>query len=184
MQDVMRSYQPHTRLTGSEDKMCKNGLILLGLALAGALAAGVIPGFSGPITPVDFETDALVQRWVDMWNDYDLSLVDELFLTDHRVSYFSSEKQGVIHGIDAVREHHRGFGFVEGGKRQGNRLRVDDVETDAFDGSAVVTGIWSFQRSGTGQEGLQRGPVTIVFVRHRGVFRIAHMHFATYLDEE
>ena len=164
--------------------MYKNSLILLGVVLAGALAACAAPGSSGPITDAEFETDALVQRWVDMWNSYDLSLVEELFLTDHRVSYFSSEKQGVIHGIAAVREHHREFGFVEGGKSQGSRLRVDDVETDVFDGSAVVTGLWSFQRPDTGPEGLQRGPVTIVFVRHRGVFRIAHMHFATYLDEE
>ena len=164
--------------------MCKKGFILLGVVLVGALAAYGILGDCDTAAAADFETDALVQRWVDMWNSYDLSLVDELFLTDHRVSYFSSEKQGVIHGINAVREHHRGFGFVEGGKSQGSRLWVADIETDVLDGSAVVTGIWYFQRADAEPEELQQGPVTIVYVRYRGAFRIAHMHFATYLDKE
>ena len=164
--------------------MRKYGLILLGVVLAGAMVACGIPGDSSPAASMEFETETLVQRWVDMWNSYDLSLVDELFLTDSGVSYFSSEKQGVIHGIEAVREHHQGFGFAAGGKNQGSRLWVDDIETDVFDGSAVVTGIWFFQRADAGPEEIQRGPVTIVYVRSRSTFRIAHMHFATYQDKE
>ena len=105
-------------------------------------------------------------------------------MADSRISYFSSEKQGAIHGFDAVREHHRGFGFVDGGKDQGSRLWVEDIRSDVFGGAAVVTGIWFFERAGSGQDEPQRGPVTIVYVPLEDEFRIAHMHFATYLNEE
>ena len=33
----------------------------------------------------------LVDAWVSIWNSYDLSKVEELFLNDSRVAYFSSE---------------------------------------------------------------------------------------------
>jgi len=55
-----------------------------------------------------------------MWNSYDLSMVDTLFLTDDRLTYLSSKMEGVIRGVENVREHHRGFGFVVGGKDQDN----------------------------------------------------------------
>jgi hypothetical protein len=164
--------------------MCKNGILLLSVVFVGAMGALWIPGDTRTAPAADTEIGALVERWVHMWNTYDLLLVDELFLADPRVSYFSSEKQGVIHGIEAVREHHRGFGFVPGGKSRGSRLWVEDVETDVIDGTAIVTGIWFFQRAGSGSEGLQRGPVTIVCIPHTDGLRIAHMHFATYLDKE
>ncbi len=79
-----------------------------------------------------FQTDEVVGQWVSMWNTYDLSLVDSLFLTDNRLTYFSSEKEGLIRGIEAVREHHVGFGFVEGGKEQENTLWLDDLQTQSF----------------------------------------------------
>lgn len=41
---------------------------------------------------------------------------EKLFLKDDRVTYFSSEKQGVIKGYEALLKHHEGFGFVKGGK--------------------------------------------------------------------
>ena len=63
-----------------------------------------------------FSTERMIGAWVDMWNAYDLSQVDQLFLIDENLTYFSSETQGVLQGIDAIREHHRGFGFIEGGK--------------------------------------------------------------------
>jgi ketosteroid isomerase-like protein len=106
--------------------------------------------------------------------------VDRLFLQDDRVSYFSSEKEGAVIGIEAVREHHRGFGFVEGGKEQPNKLWVEELQTSAFGPTAVVTAIWFFQRpDGT----VQRGPVTMVYVKVDKEFRIAHMHFANYLEK-
>ncbi len=61
--------------------------------------------------------EKLVQDWVEMWNTYDLDQVQRLFLDDQRLTYFSSEKEGIIRGMDAVLEHHRGFGFVRPSKR-------------------------------------------------------------------
>ena len=66
----------------------------------------------------------LVSTWVEMWNSYELDQVGELFLTDDRVTYFSSEFEGVIQGFDAVLEHHRGFGFTSGGAERGTRRPV------------------------------------------------------------
>jgi hypothetical protein len=164
--------------------MCKNGLLLIGLVLLAASVALLSPSEPRPAPLSDFDAESCVSRWVEMWNRYDLSLIDDLFVTDSRISYFSSEKQGAIRGIDAVREHHRGFGFVDGGKDQGSRLWVEDIRSDVFGGAAVVTGIWFFERAGAGQDEPQRGPVTIVYVPLENEFRIAHMHFATYLDKE
>lgn len=64
----------------------------------------------------------LVDRWGKMWNTYDLSQVDVLFVNDDRLTYFSSECEGTLQGIDAVREHHRNFGFVDGGKASESKL--------------------------------------------------------------
>ena len=41
---------------------------------------------------------ALLDRWVEMWNSYDLDEVTELFLDDPSLTYFSSEKQGSFGG--------------------------------------------------------------------------------------
>ena len=129
----------------------------------------------------EFDTGRWMEAWVAMWNSYDLNLVDKLFLESSQLTYFSSEKEGVIRGIEAVREHHQGFGFVVGGKTQENKLWVEDIQTDVFGKTAVVTGIWFFQRS-SGE--IQRGPVTIVYTQVENEYRIAHMHFANYLKKE
>lgn len=125
-----------------------------------------------------FNTDRWVNPWVKFWNSYDLNQVDILFLQDDRLTYFSSEKQGALKGIEAVREHHKGFGFVEGGKDQPNRLWLEDIDTTVFESTVVVTAIWFFQRAdGT----VQRGPVTMVYVQQGNEYRIAHMNFSNYL---
>ena len=131
--------------------------------------------------PLAFDATALTSSWVEIWNNYDLSQVDSLFLLDDRVTYFSSEKQGVIVGIEAGREHHIGFGFVAGGADKGTGLWLEDVTSTQFGQSAVVTGIWYFGRPDGTQ---QRGPVTIVYVLHEGEYRIAHMNFSNYLEAE
>lgn len=144
------------------------------------LSVGLATSNQSEASDEDFNATKWVNAWVEIWNTYDLDQVDRLFLQDARVSYFSSEKEGAVIGIDAVREHHRGFGFVEGGKDQPNKLWLEDLHTSTFEDSTVVTGIWFFQRSdGT----LQRGPVTIVYVKKGGEFRIAHMHFANYPEK-
>lgn len=128
-----------------------------------------------------FDEEKWVGGWVAMWNSYDLNEVSRLFVTDERLTYLSSEREGVLRGIEAIREHHRSFGFVAGGKEQPNKLWVDSLATTDLGGTAVVAGIWYFQRA---DGSVQRGPMTIVFLRVNGQYRIAHMHFATYLENE
>ena len=112
------------------------------------------------------DVQELLDSWVAMWNAYDLAMVNNLFLQDSRVSYFSSEKEGLIQGIDAVREHHVGFGFVDGGKSQKNELWVEGVQVSNFGIAAVVAGIWYFQRASDDPGSIQKGPFTFVCVRH------------------
>jgi hypothetical protein len=140
-----------------------------------------------------------------MWNAYDLDQVAEFFLTDGRLTYFSSEFEGVIRGYDSVLEHHRGFGFVPGGEDRGTRLWLGGLTEDAFGDAAVLTAIWYFQRGervavenageavgdqpaggeATSVPGAapQRGPVTFVCVLDEGRWRFAHMNFGNYPDQ-
>ena len=119
-----------------------------------------------------------VEDWVKLWNTYDLNQVKRLFLDDGRVTYFSSEKQGLIKGIDSLVRHHEEFGFVAGGKETGNRLWLEDVDIEKFDDSATVKADWLFQRKGSDRA--QRGPVTILYVKAGEGWRIAHAHFSNY----
>jgi hypothetical protein len=129
-----------------------------------------------------FDAVGIVADWTAMWNSYDLAQVDDLFLADSRLSYFSSEKEGVIEGIEAVREHHKGFGFVPGGKKPDSRLWVEDIRAEVFGRTAVVTGIWFFEKKTAGIAETQRGPLTFVYVLEEGKFRLAHLNFAEYFD--
>jgi len=122
-------------------------------------------------------SEKIVDEWVEIWNNYDLNMVKELFLDDERVTYFSSEKQGLIKGIDKMIKHHREFGFVEGGKETGNKLWLEDVEIEEFGDTVVVKADWVFQRKGSDKQ--QKGPVTIVYVK-ADRYRIAHAHFSNY----
>jgi hypothetical protein len=117
-----------------------------------------------------------VRAWIDMWNRFDLDRVDALFLRDARLTYFSSERPGLISGIDALRQHHRGFGFAPGGADRGSRLWLEAVQAHTYGGVVVVTATWLFQRAGAGAA--QRGPVTLILVNEGGACRIAHAHFA------
>jgi len=122
-------------------------------------------------------SEKIVDEWVEIWNNYDLNRVKELFLDDERVTYFSSEKQGLIKGIDNMIKHHREFGFVEGGKETGNKLWLEDIEIEEFGDTVVVKADWVFQRKGSDKQ--QRGPVTIAYVK-ADRYRIAHAHFSNY----
>ena len=128
----------------------------------------------------DFDTEKQMNNWVAMWNSYDLSRVEKLFLTDSTVTYFSSEREGLIKGIEAVIEHHRGFGFVEGGKAQPNKLWVEDVHTTVRLNVAVVSGIWYFLNQSDGEDQTSKGPFTAIYVQDENEYRIAHMHFSNY----
>lgn len=130
-----------------------------------------------PAAPPAFTLKAL-DPWVDAWNRYDLDAIAPLFVPDARLSYYSSEKPGRLRGLDAILEHHRGFGFVPGGKAPDPKkaLWLDDLEAEAHGAAAVVTGTWFFGERGA--PGPQHGPVTFVFLHEGGVWRIGHAHFA------
>ena len=127
-----------------------------------------------------YAPELALESWIEMWNSYDLDMVDELFVTGDNVTYLSSEKEGVIVGMDALREHHVGFGFVPGGKEQPNRLWVENLHASVFGSTKIVTGTWFFSRGSDEETDPQRGPFTAVLVRDGNEDRIAHMHFANY----
>ena len=142
-----------------------------------SLAVGTTPSASaGPSA----EAERLVASWVALWSSYDLDQVDDLFLQDARVTYFSSEKEGLIRGIENVREHHRGFGFVPGGKKAERELWVEQVESDDFGDTLVVSAVWYFGDRKKPAAENQRGPMTMIYVRTAGEFRIAHLNFGNY----
>jgi ketosteroid isomerase-like protein len=119
-----------------------------------------------------------------MWNSYDLDEVRRLFLDDSRLTYFSSEREGVIRGMDAILEHHRGFGFVSGGVSKPSRLWLEGLETDTFGDFAVVTGLWYFQADAETDALPQKGPVTFVAVWTAGEWRFVHLNFSNYFQPE
>jgi ketosteroid isomerase-like protein len=122
-------------------------------------------------------SEKVLDDWVEIWNNYNLDMVKELFLDDERVTYFSSEKQGLIKGIEELIAHHREFGFVEGGNETGNKLWLEDIEIEEFTNLVVVKADWLFQRKGSDQQ--QRGPVTLVYLKQNG-YKITHAHFSNY----
>jgi hypothetical protein len=119
-----------------------------------------------------------INRWVRNWNNYDLSIISQLFLNDSRVSYFSSEKEGLIKGIKALIDHHKDFGFVKGGKDTGNKLWLMNIDCEIFNETAIVKAEWVFQRKGSDQ--VQKGPVSLIYIIVDNEFRIAHAHFSNY----
>jgi ketosteroid isomerase-like protein len=160
----------------SKTKVFLNFFLIL-IVIATLSAADIRNESSG-----DKDVQELIESWVAMWNSYDLTMADKLFLQDSRVSYFSSEREGLIQGIESVREHHLGFGFVEGGKSQENKLWIEDVQTSVFGTAAVVAGIWYFQRGSDDPENVQKGPFTFVCVRQGEEWRLAHVNFSEYKE--
>ena len=134
-------------------------------------------------TPLE-SPESLVDAWVEMWNTYDLDQVSRLFLDDPGLTYFSSETQGVIQGMEAVLAHHRGFDFVPGGQAKGTRLWVEELTVSEFGQAAVLTGIWFFASADPSDEPPQRGPVTFVCVRRGGHWQFVHMSFSNYPPDE
>ena len=90
-------------------------------------------------------------------------------------TYFSSERDGLPQGMEALRAHHTGFGFVPGGKDQPNQLLLESVVTHWQGATAVVLATWIFRRA---DGSAQQGPVTFVLVPRSDGYRIAHAHFA------
>ena len=116
--------------------------------------------------------------WTTAWNLSDLDLVMSLFSQQPPPTYFSSERAGRISGLDALRVHHQGFGFVAGGKVSDSRLWPDEVVIEERGDVAAATAAWFFDRDVAGVAPPQRGPVTFVLVNSPDGWRIQHAHFA------
>ena len=127
--------------------------------------------------------ERLTEAWVRMWNTYDLNQVGQLFLRDNRVTYFSSEKQGLITDYPNLIEHHRGFGFEQGGSQREASLWIDVPSIAQFGETAVVATIWYFGDPDEPGDA-QRGPMSLVAVTTPDGYRIAHMHFASYAGSD
>jgi hypothetical protein len=124
---------------------------------------------------------ALLDAWVELWGSYDLAPVYDLFVADDRLTYFSSEYEGMRRGFSTIVEHHRSLDFVEdGGPREGV-IWVDDVEMVDFGSTVLIGAIWYFGNPQT-PDAAQRGPMTMLAVAEDGGYRIGHMHFATYAE--
>jgi hypothetical protein len=125
--------------------------------------------------------DELLDAWVELWGTYDLDTVPALFLESEALTYFSSETEGLIEGFDRIVEHHRGFGFVPGGDDRDQLIWVRDVRIEEFGDAALIGAIWYFGDPDS-PAAAQRGPMSVLAVRTSDGYRIAHMHFATYVE--
>jgi tetratricopeptide (TPR) repeat protein len=121
---------------------------------------------------------SVLAAWTTAWNLYDLDAAMGLFASQPAPTYFSSEKPGRIEGRDALAAHHRGFGFVPGGKPSDSRLWIEAITVEARGDTAWATATWYFDRDVAGPVAPQRGPVTFVLVRGGDGWRVVHAHFA------
>lgn len=134
---------------------------------------------NNPVTQA--EVDELVDRWLTLWSTYDLNLLDSIFWNDPQMTYFSSEKRGLVKGFDQMKPHHEGFGFVAGGKKPTKTLWLEDINTSLQPDFAVVDAIWYFGDKSMPKDSVQNGPVTFMMQRNgKGMLRISHTHFANY----
>ena len=122
---------------------------------------------------------SVLEAWVLAWNLYDLDLAMSLFARDPAPTYYSSERPGRIEGTDALAAHHRGFGFVPGGKPADARLWLGDLQLREEGPVAYGTAAWYFDRDVASAAAPQRGPLTFVLRRADDGWRISHAHFAT-----
>lgn len=124
-----------------------------------------------PVLAQNSSPGELINAWVKCWNTYDLNDINRLFVNDSSVTYFSSERPGLIKGIDSLRRHHEHFGFVPGGKKSESRLWLTEIKYSR----EVVTATWHFQRPGSEE---QKGPVTFILNPGASGYRIKHAHFS------
>ncbi len=125
---------------------------------------------------------AVLDGWLEMWGEYDLDGVAELFVNDDALTYFPSDREGVIQGFDAVLEYHRGLGFTAGGFDPENELWIEQATLSDFEESAVVTATWYFGTRLT-RRIAGRGPLTMVIARTASGYRISHVNLGNYAPE-
>ena len=124
------------------------------------------------------DIEQAINQWVKLWNTYDVLKVPKLFLNDERVTYLSSEKEGLIKSIGSLIEHHKEFGFVEGGKDTGNKLWLENIDVESFGSSVIMKADWLFKRKDSKE--IQHGPVTITYLKSGKSWLITHAHFSNY----
>jgi ketosteroid isomerase-like protein len=145
------------------------------LVFALATSTSALQGQSPRLdTPQD-----LLDAWVDLWSSYDLDRVSDLFLQDERLTYFSSEKEGLLKGFEQIVEHHRGFGFEPEGSPRDQVIWVEDVQINEFGDAALIAAIWYFGNPDSPADA-QRGPMSAMSIRTADGQRFVHMHFSTY----
>ena len=137
---------------------------------------------TGPVQDRDAALQRTLDEWVAMWNSYDLDEVERLFVADESVTYFSSERDGLIQGIEELIAHHEGFGFRSGGADTESRLWLEDIQTRWGGSTAAVMATWFFGGADA-DEPPQEGPVTFVIVSREDGLRILHAHFANAAEE-
>jgi imidazolonepropionase-like amidohydrolase len=125
---------------------------------------------------------ALLDDWLAMWRSYDLDDLANLFVQGDALTYFASDRVGLIEGFEAVRAYHEGLGFVRGGFEPEREMWLEQVTVADFGESAVVGAVWYFgtrlNRAAAG-----RGPLTMVLARAGEGFRISHVNFGNYAPE-
>jgi len=126
------------------------------------------------------EVQGLMKQWLELWRTYDLNMLDEIFWNDPQLTYFSSEKRGLIKGFDALKPHHEGFGFVAGGKLASRSLWLEDIHITLHQATAVVDAIWYFGDKQMPRDHVQQGPCTFVIIKDEDRAKIAHVHFGNY----
>ena len=127
------------------------------------------------------EVSELTGKWLELWSSYDLDRLNDIFWDDPSMTYFSSEKRGLIKGYDQIKPHHESFGFVAGGKQPSKSLWLEDINMTLHDRTAVVEAIWYFGDKMLPKDSVQQGPVTFVMIKNKeDQVRIAHTHFGNY----
>jgi ketosteroid isomerase-like protein len=125
------------------------------------------------------EVSAVIDKWLNLWATYDLDLLPEIFYQSPTLTYFSSEKEGLIKGYRQLLPHHEGFGFVKGGKKPPVALWLEDIEIRINGETAMVAATWYNGDKTAPRDSVQHGPVTFVLLRNdQGAVRISHAHFA------
>ena len=127
------------------------------------------------------EIKPVIDKWLKLWETYDLNMLDEIFLQTKDLTYFSSEKEGLMIGYQHLKLHHSGFGFVEGGKQPEKSLWLEDMETKIYGETAMVAAIWYFGDKNIVKDSVSNGPVTFIFIKDKqDNVKIVHTHFANY----
>ena len=127
------------------------------------------------------EPPAVIGEWEKFWNTYDLDQMDKLFVNSDQLTYFSSEKEGLTRGFEAMIKHHEGFGFVPGGVKKDAKLWLEDIETDYAGDMAIVTAIWFFDVFRGGKQVQMKGPVSFICQKQEdNTYKMLHVHFANY----